>query len=155
MKKAIGTFTWVVAGVAILACVWGAQAQADAAKPAVMWPAADIKWTDNPAIKGAKIAVLWGDPKTGAYGALKKMPGGNTLTLHTHTYDQKVIILGGTVVLTMEGGAHKEMGAGSYAFIPGGAKHTAECKAGADCLYFEEQQGKSDINFVGETAPTN
>lgn len=57
-------------------------------------------------------------------------------------------MVSGSIVLAMEGGAAKEMGSGSYAFIPGGAKHRAECKAGAECVYFEEGLGASDIKFV-------
>jgi quercetin dioxygenase-like cupin family protein len=117
---------------------------------AVLWPSAEIKWADNAAIKGAKIAVLWGDPKTGGYGALKSIPGGSSMRLHTHTHDQKVIVLSGRVVLTLEGQAGKELTPGSYAFIPGGLKHVAECKAGADCSYFEEQSGASDVKFADE-----
>jgi len=128
------------------------QARAESEKTAVLWPAGDIKWADNPAMKGAKIAVLWGDPKTGAYGALKTIPAGGKLAKHTHTAEQKVICLTGTIVLTMEGGSPKELGVGSYAFIPGGMVHTAECKAGADCTYFEEQPAASDIKFVEGTA---
>jgi quercetin dioxygenase-like cupin family protein len=128
-------------------------ANAQGGKTAVVWPAADLKWSDSPAIKGAKIATLWGDPKTGAYGALKTIPDGVTLALHTHTYDQRVIALTGTIVLSIDGGSSKDLTPGSYAFIPGGLKHTAACKAGAECKYFEEQPGASDIKFVTRPAP--
>ena len=67
---------------------------AEAGKTAVVWPAADIKWTDSPAVKGAKVAVLWGDPKSGAYGMLKSLPAGSGLALgcdyrnSTHTHNR-------------------------------------------------------------------
>ena len=147
MKKQVGIALLVLAGFGVLAGVWVGQAMAQASKTAVVWPAGDLKWSDNPAIAGAKIATLWGDPKTGAYGALKSIPGGGVLALHTHTQDQRVIVLTGTILLALDGGAARELGPGSYAFIPGGLKHTANCKAGAECKYFEEQQGASDIKF--------
>ena len=143
MKTPLKTSLVVLAGL----CAFGAVA-AQQGQTAVLWPAADIKWSDNPAITGAKIAVLWGDPKAGAYGALKTLPAGSTLRLHTHTYDQKVLLLSGAIVLSVQGGASKELRSGSYAFIPGGVKHSAKCKAGARCVYFEEQPGASDIKFV-------
>jgi hypothetical protein len=66
-----------------------AQAKAPAKKAAApkgtMWSASELKWVDNPAIKGAQQAVLWGDPTKGAYGALKKVPAGTVLPMHTHT----------------------------------------------------------------------
>ena len=146
MRNGTTASTLILAGLGF--CGWASTAGAEGAKAPIVWPAGDIKWMENPAMKGAKIAVLWGDPKAGAYGALKTIAAGSTLALHTHTSDQRVIDLSGTIVLTIEGAAPKELASGSYAFIPGGVKHTAECKAGSDCKYFEEQQGPSDIKFV-------
>jgi quercetin dioxygenase-like cupin family protein len=119
-----------------------------AAEKATVWPAGDIKWTDNPAMKGARVAVLWGDPAKSAYGVFRKVPAGSKLGLHTHTQDQKVVTIAGTVEFNMEGEAKKELGPGSYLFIPGGAAHDATCKAGADCVYFEEAAGAADFKPV-------
>ena len=141
MKTSLKTSLLVLAG---LGAIGGIAAQQG---KAVVWPAADIKWSDNPAIPGAKLAALWGNPRTGAYGALKTLPAGSTLRLHTHTYDQKLLVLSGSIVLSISG-ASKDLGPGSYAFIPAGEKHSADCKAGAACTYFEEQPGASDIKFV-------
>jgi len=155
MTKSVKISLILVAGFALLIGVGVYQARAQAGKSAVVWPAADIKWADNPAVKGAKIAVLWGDPKTGAYGSLKGIPGGSKLAQHTHSQDQRVIAVAGSIVLALDGGAPKELPPGSYAFIPAGLKHTADCKAGADCTYFEEQPGASDIKFVEAPKPSN
>jgi quercetin dioxygenase-like cupin family protein len=144
MRKTVLVIVALLAGVGILAM---ANAQ-EAMKKAVVWPAAEVKWADNPAVKGAKVATLWGDPKTGPYGALKLIPAGGTLGMHTHTEEQKVVIVSGTVLFALEDGMTKELGAGSYLFIPGGTKHKADCKPGADCMYFEEQPGPSDIKFI-------
>ena len=148
MNRLMKRFLPILVGFGLLAWVSVGDANPPETKTAVVKPAGDIKWSDNPAIKGAKVAVLWGDPKTGAYGALKTIPGGSALGLHTHSADQRVICLSGTVLLAIEGGSPKQLTSGSYAFIPGEVKHTAECKAGADCMYFEEQAGASDIKFV-------
>jgi quercetin dioxygenase-like cupin family protein len=138
-------------GLAVLVGASASQAMAKDGK-AVVWPAAEIKWSEGSAMKGAKLAVLWGDPKVGAYGALKTIPAGEVLRAHTHTHDQRVIVLAGQVVLTIDGQPSKELGPGSYLFVPGGVKHTAGCKAGAECTYFEEQDGPSDVKFVETTA---
>ena len=152
MKKTAVMIVALLVGLGILAVAQAQQAKTEAAKTAVVWPAAEIKWADSAAIKGAKIAALWGDPKTGQYGALKSIPAWGTLGMHTHTQDQKVVIVSGTVLFALEGGATKELGAGSYLFIPGGTRHKVDCKPGADCVYFEEQPGPSDIKFVEQTA---
>jgi quercetin dioxygenase-like cupin family protein len=114
-------------------------------KAPVVWPAGDIQWTANPAMAGMSIAPLWGDPNKGAYGALKKVAGGTDFGWHTHSNDQKVVSVSGTIELTLEGGSPKELTAGSYVSLPGGTKHLTSCKAGADCVFFEQQPGKSDF----------
>jgi quercetin dioxygenase-like cupin family protein len=148
MKGYAVTFSLILLG--SLAGAWAEQAPAPEAKTPVVWPAGEIKWTDSPTIKGGKVAVLWGDPKTGAYGGLKRLPGGTLLPLHTHTNDTRVLVVSGAMALSIEGGAAKEMLPGSFAYIPGGIKHLAGCKLGAECIYFEEQPGPSDIQFVGK-----
>jgi mannose-6-phosphate isomerase-like protein (cupin superfamily) len=111
---------------------------------AVVWPAGDVKWTDSPTMKGSAIAPLWGDPNKGAYGALKKVAAGTDLGWHTHTSEQRVISVSGTIDFTLEGQEMKSLTPGSYVFVPGGTKHKAVCQAGADCIWFEEQPGKTD-----------
>jgi quercetin dioxygenase-like cupin family protein len=122
---------------------------AEGGKTPIVWPAGDIKWSESPAIAGAKMSVLWGDPKTAGYGALKRIKGGTTLAEHTHSSDQHVIVIAGTIAFSLSGGAVKDIGPGSYVFMPAGVKHTAACKAGTDCTYFEEQSGPADIKYVG------
>jgi len=117
-------------------------------KAPVVWPAGDIQWTANPAMAAMSIAPLWGDPNKGAYGALKKVAGGTDFGWHTHSSDQKVVSISGTIELTLEGGSPKELTSGSYVFIAGGTKHHSVCQAGADCVFFEQQPGKSDYNPV-------
>ena len=112
---------------------------------ATVWPAGDIKWTENAAMKGMWIAPLWGDPSKGAYGALKKVAAGMDFGWHTHTADQKVVAISGAFDFQVEGQEAKVLVPGSYVFLPGGTKHHSACKAGSDCVYFEEQPGKSDF----------
>jgi len=112
---------------------------------AVVWPAGDVKWTASPTVKGASMAPLWGDPNKGAYGALKKVAGGTDLGWHTHAFDQRVVGVSGTFEFQLEGGAIQELPPGSYVFTPAHVKHTSKCRAGADCVWFEEQPGKTDF----------
>ena len=120
-----------------------------AAKPnPVLRTAKDLVWTDNPAIPGARSAVLWGDPKTGAFGALRSLTAGTEIPLHSHRFEQKVVIVAGTVAVTVAGLDTQDLGPGSYAFIPRGVPHRARCREGADCLYLEEEPGAFDFKLV-------
>jgi hypothetical protein len=129
---------------ALIGLIGAVTLSAGGDKKAVVWPAGDVKWVESPATKGLSVAVLWGDPSTGAYGALKKVAAGTDFGWHTHSNDQKVVTISGAWDYQLEGEATKQMSAGSYTFVPGGVKHTSKCRAGADCVWFEEQTGKAD-----------
>ena len=135
MKLAVATLT--LFALAPLATV--------SAKEAEVRTATDHKWEANPAVAGAESSVLWGDPKTGAYAALRRVKAGTVLPRHTHSENQKVISIAGTIALDIEGIGAKSVGAGSYVFIPKGLAHSAVCEAGADCLYLEIQPGPADM----------
>ena len=139
MKALTRVFPLVLAGLFLMVAIGVAKD----GKP-VVWPAGDVKWTASP-MKGAWIAPLWGDPSKGAYGALKKVAGGTDLGWHSHSFDQKVVAVSGVFDFQLEGGAVQELAAGAYVFTPAHVKHNAKCRAGADCVYFEEQPGKSDF----------
>jgi len=138
MKRQIA---FAVAAAGVLA----AAGLALAADKAVVSPASEMKWVDNPAVPGARQAVLWGDPKTGGYGMVKKIPAGTALGLHTHAHDQRSVTLSGTIEFNFEGEPKKDLSSGSYVFIPGLAPHEATCKAGAECVYFEESAFAADF----------
>ena len=56
-----------------------------------------------------------------------------------------MVVVSGVIRLEVEGEPAKAMAAGAYAHIPGGARHSALCKPGAPCVYFEEQPGPADF----------
>jgi hypothetical protein len=141
--------------------VWAQAAAAEKAKPAasrlVVMPAADMKWTDlDPAgAPGVKVADLWGNHATGAFGALFKLPAGFAAPLHTHTYDMKVVIVSGTYIQVPEGKPEFRLGPGGYFLQPGGDyRHTTTCDKVTDCVFFVEGKGKFDLKVVAAgTAP--
>jgi quercetin dioxygenase-like cupin family protein len=112
-----------------------AKAPAAPAAP-TLWSAAELKWTDNPAVQGAKQAVLWGDPQKEGYGRLNRWPGGAEVSLHYHPFEVHGLVLEGTVTLTPDGGVAKELGPGSYWDMPGKVPHITTCKPGAECVFF-------------------
>jgi quercetin dioxygenase-like cupin family protein len=116
---------------------------AGAQSKSVVWPASSIKWTDNPAVAGAQQAVLWGDPTKGAYGALKQVPAGTALAMHTHKNDSRVIMIKGSISLEMDS-KKTALPAGSFALLPGGVPHAATCGTSGPCEYFEEMSGAFD-----------
>jgi len=107
--------------------------------------AADMKWTDNPSIKGARQAVLWGDPTRESYGALKRVPAGTVLASHWHTNLTRFVVLAGSLDFAVKGTTPRTLGPQAYGSIPRGIEHSATCQPGADCVYFETSTGPYDV----------
>ena len=142
--------------VAVLAQGFGTTNSKPAPKSAanrlVVMPANDMKWTDlDPrSAPGVKVANLWGNYATGAFGALFKLPAGFTAPLHTHTSDMKVVIVSGTYIQAPEGKPEFRLGPGSYFLQPGGNyRHTTTCDKASECVFLVESNGPFDLKFVG------
>jgi len=134
----------------------GSGAPKAGASRAVIIPDSDTKWTDLGAdAPGVKIADLWGNHATGAFGALIKFPAGFTAPMHTHTNDFKVVVVSGTWVHGPEGKPEVRLGPGSYVMQPGGNyRHTTLCDNASECVFFVQSKGKFDLLPVGgEKAP--
>jgi quercetin dioxygenase-like cupin family protein len=141
--------------VAVRAQASGKANAKPAAKPAesrlVVMPASDMKWTDLDPVgaPGVKVADLWGNHASGAFGALFKLPAGFAVPLHTHTYDMKVVFLSGTYIQVPEGKPEFRLGPGSYFLQPGGNyRHTTTCDKASDCVFFVEGKGAFDLQVV-------
>ena len=114
-------------------------------------PAADLSWIDLDPVgaPGVKIAKLWGDPTSGAFGAFFKLPAGFAAPLHTHTHPMKVVIVSGRYIQAPEGAPEFRLGSGSYLMQPGGAyRHTTRCDTGAECVFFVESEGPFDLKVA-------
>ena len=149
MSRSLAIAAATVAAVIVLAWIPGSTTADNAGKAstakAVAWPADQIQF--KPVIPGVTKAVLWGDPDKGAYGTLTRFAAGTKNALHTHSHDIKIVVISGTFVLGTETG-EKQLGPGSYALEPAGMKHTSGAAPGADCLFFEESDGKFDMKML-------
>ena len=105
-------------------------------------PSGEINWTQ--VRPGQETSVLWGDPRTGPYGRFNRFAAGFDDRLHYHTRDLRAVIVSGTVIVQALGNERRELGPGSYLFLPGRTPHTHSCKAGADCVLFVQQDGPND-----------
>ena len=111
---------------------------ADMAAGAMYMNAKELKWGDAPPSlpKGAKIAVLSGDPgKPGPFVARLQVPANYKIAPHYHSTDEDLTIISGSFHLgegdkmDMKGG--HEMSAGGYHHLPAKTHHYAWSKGPA------------------------
>ena len=112
----------------------------------------DLKWTELPERKGMQFAVLSGDPKTGPYTQLRKVPAGTDNPLHTHSSELKNVVISGTWYTGTDAASARDFGPGSVVLTPAGWPHVSGCRAGSDCMFYQEGKGKFDFKPVAKTA---
>jgi len=112
---------------------------------AVVMLAAHMQFKD--VAPGVSRAVLWGDPDTGAFGALTKFKAGTWKALHTHSNDIRIVVITGAYIHEA-GGKKTTVGPGSYMLVPGGEPHASGAGKGQDALFLEESDGKFDLQFI-------
>jgi hypothetical protein len=115
----------------------------------------DIKWGDAPPSlpKGAKIAVLNGDPgKPGPFTLRLQAPGNYRIAPHWHTQAENLTVISGTLYLGMGDKMDQEsvhpLNAGGYHYLPAKEHHYAFSKGRT--VVQVSGDGPFDINYINE-----
>ena len=109
---------------------------------------AELKWIEPPELKGTQFAVLSGDPKTGPYTQMRRVPAGTNNPPHTHSSQTKNVIIQGVLYTGANLAAAKDFGPGSVIVLPADWVHVSGCRPGSDCVFYQEGKGKWDYQPV-------
>jgi quercetin dioxygenase-like cupin family protein len=112
----------------------------------------DLKWTELPERKGMQFAVLSGDPKKGEYTQMRKVPAGTDNPLHAHSSELKNVIISGVWYTGIDAASAGDFGPGSIVMMPANWVHVSGCRAGSDCVFYQEGKGKFDFKPVAAEA---
>jgi hypothetical protein len=126
---------------------------ADAAGEMTVINPGDVKWSDAPPVlpKGAKIAVLAGDPfKSGAYVLRLMLPAGYKISPHWHTQPENLTVISGVFYLgngdTLDMAHAHLLQQGGYHSLPAKAHHFAFTKKPTVVQIHGE--GPFDITYI-------
>jgi hypothetical protein len=129
-----------------------AASAADATGEVTMNPV-DVKWGPAPPVlpKGAKLAVLYGDPgKPGPFVMRLMAPANYKIAPHWHTQAENLSIISGTLYLgdgdKMEKAHAHALKTGGYHFLPAKAHHYAFTKTATVVQIHGE--GPFDITYI-------
>ncbi len=121
---------------------------ADAAEPALAKTADDagLAWGPCPDFlpPGCAIAVLHGDPAQPNADIVLKIPGRSDIALHTHTSAERMVLVGGELLVTYAGQAETRLTPGTYAYGPAGRPHGGRCASDAPCILMIAFEGPVD-----------
>jgi hypothetical protein len=153
MHSVARIFSMLAFVVAASASVATPSLAADAMGEATFINPGDIKWGDAPPVlpKGAKIAVLAGDPfKPGPYVMRLKMPAGYKIAPHWHTQTENLTVISGAFRIgsgdTVDKAHAHLMNAGGFHYLPAKAHHYAYTDA-ATVLQIHGE-GPFDITYI-------
>src|SRR4030095_10964298 len=85
----------------------------------------DLKWVELPERKGMQFAVISGDPKTGAYTQIRKVPASTDNPLHSHSSEITNVIISGTWYTGPNSTSAKDFGPGSVITMPADWVHVS------------------------------
>ena len=124
--------------------------QKQESKAPIMVSFTDLKWVELPEPKGTQFAVLSGDPKTGPYTQMRKVPAGIDNGLHSHSSEIKNVIISGVLYTGSDAASAKDFGPGSVIVLPADWLHVSGCRPGSDCVFYQEGKGKFDYKPAAE-----
>ena len=153
-------FLAVLAAVSLSTTAFGDESPKPAAetkaggKAPLMLSFTDLKWTELPERKGTQFAVLSGDPKTGPYTQMRKVPAGTDNPLHAHSSEIMNVIISGVLYAGKDAASARDLGPGSIVMMPANWVHVSGCRAGSDCVFYQEGKGKFDFKPAAEGPPS-
>ena len=129
----------------LLVTFFNAQERNETTTTPMMVAFSELKWTALPERPGMQFAILSGDPKTGAYTQMRKVPAGTDNGLHSHSSEIKNVIISGVWYTGADLATARDFGAGSVVLMPANWTHVSGCRSGSDCVFYQE--GKSKFDF--------
>jgi quercetin dioxygenase-like cupin family protein len=108
----------------------------------------DLKWVNLPERMGMQYSVISGDPKTGSYTQMRRVPAGTNNGLHSHSSELKNVIISGVWYTGVDSASAKDFGPGSIVIMPANWVHVSGCSPGSDCVFYQEGKGKFDFKPV-------
>lgn len=134
----------------LIGCAGNRLTSNDQSEVPVFKTASEIKYFKP--MDGAPIqfGMAYGNTFESDHGTLGKFPGNFETPFHTHTHSYHAIVIEGIMTNPMKNqtGKIKEMGPGSYWYVPGGQAHSTACVSDSPCEFYMHQQVPFDFAMV-------
>jgi len=122
----------LIGGVAIFAA---GTAVAQSPATGTLRPLSAVQFLPDSDVKCLSSAIEIGNPATGPSTLILKAPSGCVVPWHSHTAQEQIMMISGTIVAEMTGHPTTTLGPGGFAAMAGGMAHQFTCQDTA-CLMF-------------------
>jgi hypothetical protein len=112
-----------------------------------------LKWEKLPERPGMQFSVLTGNPKAGPYTQIRQVPAGTSNPLHSHSSGLTNVVISGVWYTGADDATAKDFGPGSVIYMPGDWLHVSGCRAGSDCVFYQDGDGKFDYKPASTPRP--
>jgi quercetin dioxygenase-like cupin family protein len=92
-------------------------------------------------------ALETGVPATGASTWILKAPAGCVVPWHSHTAQEQLMVIAGSMLAEMTGHPPTLLGPGGFAVMAGGMAHQFTCQGAAACVMFVSFDRAYDIKW--------
>jgi hypothetical protein len=124
---------WTLIGCIVLFTAGAALAQGPAM--GTLAPLPSVQFLADSDVKCLSSAIETGNPATGPSTLILKAPSGCVVPWHSHTAQEQVLMITGTILAEMTGLPATTLGPGGFAVMAGGMAHQFTCQDSA-CLMF-------------------
>ena len=142
-------YLWKTGMAAALMLAWAggwAQGHHAYAKGTVVYMSAgDAAYKPMAESPKVSTAAIWGDNSQGAHATYSKFEPGYDAGMHTHTNDVWIVGIKGAYLYKDDDG-EKRVGPGDFLRVPGGHKHWSGGDKTEGAVFYEESNGKFDLN---------
>jgi quercetin dioxygenase-like cupin family protein len=98
-------------------------------------PLPSVQFLPDNDVKCLSSAIETGNPATGSSTWILKAPSGCVVPWHSHTAQEQLMMISGTIVAEMTGHPTTTLGPGGFAVMAGGMAHQFTCQD-TQCLMF-------------------
>jgi len=133
---------WTLIGCIVLFAGGAALAQGPAMGK--LAPLSSVQFLPDSDVKCLSSAIEAGNPATGPSTLILKAPSGCVVPWHSHTAQEQILMITGTILAEMTGLSATTLGPGGFAAMARGMAHQFTCQDTA-CLMFVTFDGAYDI----------
>jgi quercetin dioxygenase-like cupin family protein len=136
----------VLFAAAMLGCSMSA-ALAEDTMTGKMTPFDSVQFAPDQDVACLAASLETGDPKTGPSTWILKAPAGCVVPWHSHTAEEQLIVVSGSVLAEMRSHPPAPLNAGSFAVMSGHMAHKFSCQGPKSCVMFVTFDRAYDIKW--------
>lgn len=131
----------------MLWCSVSVTALAEDTMTGKMTPLESVQFAPDQDVACLAGSLETGDPKTGPSTWILKAPAGCIVPWHSHTAEEQLIVVSGSVMAEMRGHSPTPLNAGGFAVMAGHMAHKFSCRGPDPCVMFVTFDRAYDIKW--------